>query len=84
MPMKTRIDCLVLRPTPPIARPMPKNRAALVAATRGPRRSTQGPPNAALNPRRTNAVVKVVYGGLNQLGAFGKMARIGRLKVLQA
>ena len=41
-------------------RPVPKNNAAAVAATRGPRRSTHGPPNAALSPSSTSAVVNVV------------------------
>ena len=48
--------------------PLPKNSAAAVAATRGPRRSTHGPPNAALSPSSTSAVVNVVYGGLNHHG----------------
>ena len=45
-----------------------------VAAARGPRRSTHGPPNAALNPSSTSAVVNVVYGGLNHHGSPGKSA----------
>ncbi len=57
---------------PPMTSPLPKNNAAAVAAARGPRRSTQGPPNAALNPSSTSAVVKVVYGGLNHQGDVGK------------
>ena len=64
--------------------PLPKNSAAAVAATRGPRRSTHGPPNAALRPSSISAVVNVVYGGLNHHGASGKSAWIGRLNVLQA
>jgi hypothetical protein len=47
-------------PTLPISNPQPKNNAAAVAATRGPRRSTHGPPKAALRPSNTNAVEKVV------------------------
>ena len=35
---------------------------------RGPRRSTHGPPNAALSPSSASAVVNVVYGGLNHQG----------------
>src|SRR5262249_50478051 len=77
-------DCALARPTPPMRRPLPKNNAAAVAATRGPRRSTQGPPKAALNPSRTRAVVKVVYGGLNHQGSAGSAAWIGRLNVLHA
>jgi hypothetical protein len=46
----------------------------IAAATRGPHRSTQGPPNAALKPSNANAVVKVVYGGVNHHGSFGKSA----------
>ena len=42
------------------------------------------PPNAALKPRRTNAVVNVVYGGLNHHGSSGKSAWMGRLNVLHA
>src|SRR5688572_31032185 len=72
------------RPSPPMSKPLPKKRAAAVAATRGPRRSTQGPPNAALNPSSASAVVNVVYGGLNHHGASGNSAWIGRLKVLHA
>jgi hypothetical protein len=45
---------------PPIINPDPKNKAAVVAATRGPRRSTQGPHNAALNPSNIKAIVNVV------------------------
>ena len=63
--------------------PEPKRIAAAVAAARGPRRSTQGPPNAALSPRKTSAVLKVVYGGLNHQGWFGSNAWMGRLKMLQ-
>ncbi len=59
-------------------------RAAAVAAARGPRRSTHGPPKAALSPSRTSADVKVVYGGLNHHGDPGKSAWIGRLNVLHA
>src|SRR2546421_10225707 len=84
MPRKTRIDSLIASPIPPTIRPAPKNSAAAVAATRGPRRSTQGPPNAALSPSRTSAVVNVVYGGLNHQGSFGNKDWIGRLNVLQA
>ena len=69
---------------PPMSRPVPKNSAAAVAATRGPRRSTHGPPNAALRPSSTSAVVNVVYGGLNHQGSSGNSAWIGRLKVLHA
>ena len=65
-------------------RPVPKNSAAAVAATRGPRRSTHGPPNAALRPSSTSAVVNVVYGGLNHQGSSGNSAWIGRLNVLHA
>src|SRR5437016_3216914 len=84
MPRNTKIDCLIASPTPPMIRPLPKNAAAAVAAARGPRRSTQGPPKAALKPSRTSAVVKVVYGGLNHHGSFGNSDWIGRLNVLQA
>src|SRR5215475_12200299 len=84
MPRKTRTDWPIARPSPPIARPIPKNNAAAVAAARGPRRSTHGPPNAALKPSRTRAVVNVVYGGLNHHGVPGIKACIGRLNVLQA
>ena len=35
MPRNTRTDCAAARPTPPIRRPVPKNSAAAVAATRG-------------------------------------------------
>jgi hypothetical protein len=74
MPRKTRNGCRIERPKPPMSRPVPKKRAAAVAATRGPRRSTHGPPNAALRPSSTSAVVNVVYGGLNHHGSFGKSA----------
>src|SRR5262245_12542286 len=84
IPRKTIRDCFKTRPIPPIIRPKPKNNAATVAATRGPRRSTQGPPKAALIPNRTSAVVKVVYGGLNHDGLFGNNCWIGRLNVLHA
>ena len=67
-----------------MSRPVPKNSAAAVAATRGPRRSTHGPPNAALNPSSASAVVNVVYGGLNHHGASGNNAWMGRLNVLHA
>ena len=60
MPRNTSTDCRIARPMPPMIRPVPKNSAAAVAATRGPRRSTHGPPNAALSPSSTSAVVKVV------------------------
>src|SRR6266581_9709616 len=83
IPIKTTTDCRSIRPTPPLMRPAPKKRAAAVAATLGPRRSTHGPPKAALSPSRTRAVVNVVYGGLNQAGSFGNSALIGRLNVLQ-
>src|SRR6187397_246226 len=69
---------------PPIIRPIPKNSAAAVAAVRGPRRSTHGPPNAALRPSSTSAVVNVVYGGENHHGVSGSNCWIGRLNVLQA
>src|SRR5260370_22108463 len=82
IPIKTTTDCLSIRPTPPIMRPAPKKMAAAVAATLGPRRSTHGPPKAALKPSRTRAVVNVVYGGLNQAGSFGNSALMGRLDVL--
>jgi len=64
--------------------PFSTSAAAVVAATRGPCRSTQGPPNAALRPSSTRAVVKVVYGGLNHQGDVGNNALIGRLNVLHA
>ena len=67
-----------------MASPTPKNNAAAVAATRGPRRSTHGPPKAALRPSSVSAVVNVVYGGENQAGASGKICWIGRLNVLHA
>ena len=44
----------------PTIRPAPKKIAAAAAATRGPLRSTHGPPNAALNPSRTSAGVKLM------------------------
>src|SRR6187399_690513 len=72
------------RPAPPISSPQPKKRAAAVAAVRGPRRSTHGPPNAALRPSSTSAVVNVVYGGENHQGASESSCWIGRLNVLQA
>src|SRR5215467_1119454 len=84
IPRKTNNDCLSARPIPPIINPIPKNTAAAVAAARGPRRSTHGPPKAALSPSRTSAVVNVVYGGLNHQGSLGNRDWIGRLNVLQA
>src|SRR5262245_10369067 len=84
IPRKTRTDCRVARPIPPRIRPIPKNEAAAVAAARGPRRSTHGPAKAALRPRSTSAVVKVVYGGLNHHGSLGNNDWIGRLNVLHA
>src|SRR5437773_7210078 len=84
LPRKTSPDCFIARPIPPMIRPIPKNNAAAVAAARGPRRSTHGPPKAALSPSRTRAVVKVVYGGLNHHGSPGNNDWIGRLNVLHA
>src|SRR5439155_11987738 len=84
MPRNTKIGSLIASPVPPMIRPAPKNNAAAVAATRGPRRSTHGPPKAALKPSKTRAVVNVVYGGLNHHGSFGNNAWIGRLNVLHA
>src|SRR5690348_7607638 len=84
IPRKTSTDCLTASPTPPTTRPIPNSRAAAEAAARGPRRSTHGPPNAALKPSSISAVVNVVYGGLNHHGFPGSNAWIGRLKVLQA
>ena len=63
---------------------VPKQTAAAVAAARGPRRSTHGPPKAALSPSSTSAEVKVVYGGLNHQGDPGNSSWMGRLKVLHA
>ena len=60
MPRKTSTFWRRSSPRPPRTSPVPKNSAAAVAATRGPRRSTHGPPNAALRPSSINAVVKVV------------------------
>src|SRR5678810_211789 len=84
IPRKTSTDWRTASPRPPIINPIPKNTAAAVAAQRGPRRSTHGPPNAALNPSSASAVVNVVYGGLNHHGASGNNAWIGRLNVLHA
>src|SRR5262245_10314525 len=84
IPRKTSTDWPAARPMPPTIKPIPKNSAAAVAATRGPRRSTQGPPKAALRPSRTSAVVNVVYGGLNHQGLVGNSAWIGLLNVLHA
>ena len=55
-------------------RPLLKRMADAVAAARGPRRSTHGPPNAALRPSSASAVVNVVYGGLNHQGWPGNNA----------
>ncbi len=84
MPTNTSGDIRSASPTPPVISPMPKNSAAAVAATRGPRLSTHGPPKAALSPSSTSAVVNVMYGGRNHEGSVGNSACIGRLKVLQA
>ena len=74
IPRNTSTPCPTANPVPPMRRPVPKNAAAAVAATRGPRRSTHGPPNAALSPSKASAVVNVVYGGLNHHGASGSSA----------
>src|SRR3954470_1855920 len=84
IPMNTSTGWRAASPAPPVNRPHPKNRAAAVAAALGPRRSTHGPPNAALNPSSASAVVNVVYGGLNHQGWPGNSAWIGRLNVLHA
>src|SRR4029077_5898734 len=84
IPRNTSLDSRMARPTPPIIRPNPKNNAAAVAATLGPRRSTHGPPNAALRPSSANAVVNVVYGGLNHPGWPRNNASICRFNGLHA
>ena len=50
----------------------PKNSAAAVAAARGPRRSTHGPPNAALSPSSTSAVREGRVGRAEPPGLVGK------------
>jgi hypothetical protein len=56
IPKNTNTGCNTVSPIPPINNPLPKNSADTVAVTLGPRRSTHGPPNAALKPKNTSAV----------------------------